>query len=227
MACAYIILFQKMFFSLDAILLNSTFGTLDVHTFVKSVDSSWINAHRDVPVIDVLLLHGAKYSSKTWEDIGTLDILSRSGYRAVAIDLPGYGRTPRSHIPPDELILQLINSLNMKKVVLVSPSVSGHFSIPFLVAHPERIAVYVPVAPVFPKKTFDISELSQASFPSLVVFGDHDRAGKVRSREMLKWKLSTPLEMTGAGHACYLDQPLKFNSELISFLNEQRSANTL
>ncbi|XP_077861632.1 uncharacterized protein LOC144342154, partial [Saccoglossus kowalevskii] len=36
----------------------------------------------------VLLLHGAKYSSQNWFDIGTPQHFARFGYRAVAIDLP-------------------------------------------------------------------------------------------------------------------------------------------
>ena len=41
--------------------------------------------------LDVLFLHGAKFSSQTWYDkpMQSLQILSKLGYNAVAIDLPG------------------------------------------------------------------------------------------------------------------------------------------
>ena len=41
--------------------------------------------------LDVLFLHGMKFSSQTWFDkpMQSLQILSKLGYNAVAIDLPG------------------------------------------------------------------------------------------------------------------------------------------
>ena len=37
----------------------------------------------------VLLLHGAAFSSSTWSDLGTLQLLAAMGHRALAIDIPG------------------------------------------------------------------------------------------------------------------------------------------
>jgi len=37
--------------------------------------------------VDVLLLHGRKFSSKTWKDLKTINILGQNGHRTVAVDL--------------------------------------------------------------------------------------------------------------------------------------------
>lgn len=37
----------------------------------------------------MVLLHGQAFTSKTWEELGTLGLLASSGYQALALDLPG------------------------------------------------------------------------------------------------------------------------------------------
>lgn len=45
--------------------------------------------------ITLLLLHGAAFTSKTWEDsIPTIQTMCVLGYRVVDLDLPGHGKTP-------------------------------------------------------------------------------------------------------------------------------------
>lgn len=74
------------------------------------------------------------------------------GHRAVAIDLPGYGQSPESpNLPrPVVFISELIKALHMdsQPIVIISPSMSGKYSLPFLTTHPEKVKGYVPVAPV-------------------------------------------------------------------------------
>lgn len=37
----------------------------------------------------MVLLHGQAFTSKTWEELGTMALLAVNGYQALAMDLPG------------------------------------------------------------------------------------------------------------------------------------------
>lgn len=39
--------------------------------------------------LQMVLLHGQAFTSKTWEELGTLSLLASNGYQALALDLPG------------------------------------------------------------------------------------------------------------------------------------------
>lgn len=42
----------------------------------------------------------------------------------------------------------VLQELGMQRPVLVSPSMSGRFALPFLLVHGDRLAGFVPIAPV-------------------------------------------------------------------------------
>lgn len=67
---------------------------------------------------------------------------------AAAIDLPGYGRSKEARAQPGEFLVEFLPALDIGRPVVVSPSMSGSFSFPLVLEHPERIAGFVPVAPV-------------------------------------------------------------------------------
>ena len=55
---------------------------------------------------DILLLHGARFQAATWKELTTLDRLDDAGYRPHAIDLPGFGKSPRCAVT-HETVLQV------------------------------------------------------------------------------------------------------------------------
>ncbi len=90
------------------------------------------------------------FSSNTWFELGTIQFLAALNYRTVAIDLPGFGKSTKgSHNSEDSKFLHiLIEKLNLKNPVIVSPSYSGRYSLPYLVEFGNKMAGYIPVSPV-------------------------------------------------------------------------------
>lgn len=126
----------------------------------------------------VLLLHGAAYRASTWRDeLPTLQTLAALGHRAVAVDLPGHGNTAETiHAPARVGFLAAAVAVLFRagpRPVVVSPSMSGSYSVPALLDDPGVMCGYVPVAPGAaadrPESDFDAVRV-----PTLIVQGEED-----------------------------------------------------
>ncbi|XP_071611850.1 protein ABHD14A isoform X2 [Heliangelus exortis] len=175
--------------------------------------------------LDVLFLHGQAFTSKTWEALGTLALLAGEGYRAVAIDLPGYGNSPPSEIvskAQDRVAFldYVFQELGMQRPILVSPSMSGRFALPFLLARGEHLAGFVPVAPVG-TKDYTAEQYQQVQTPTLIMYGDRDTTLGPQALQSLRHLPRHRVTMVpNAGHACYLDKPEEFHQALLGFLHQ-------
>jgi pimeloyl-ACP methyl ester carboxylesterase len=195
-----------------------------IEAFQVDVGGQAIHGRRAGPAsgAPVLLLHGAAFDSQTWEKLGTLKALADAGLRAVAVDLPGYGQSKAAQADPQTFLGALIEALHLERPVVVSPSMSGSFSLPLVEAHPERLAGFVPVAPVgavaFAART------RNSPLPVLVVWGEKDRLFPPAQAETLaaSFRDAKLLILPGARHPAYLDQPDPFHRELIAFTEEVR-----
>ncbi|XP_030062317.1 protein ABHD14A [Microcaecilia unicolor] len=173
---------------------------------------------------DILLLHGQSFTSKTWQDLGTLSLLSEHGYRAVALDLPGYGESLESRAIPEkgraDYLLRIIETLSIKQPVLISPSMSGLYSLPLLLQHGDRLKGFVPIAPVG-TKSYTKEQYKLVQTPTLIVYGEKDTNLGMQSLEnLVKIPTHTVIVLTGAKHACYLDNPTTFHKALLDFLGK-------
>jgi len=179
--------------------------------------------------MDVLLLHGKKFSSKTWLDLSTLKHLAERGHRAVAVDLPGFGRSDSaSSLDWDneqgfknrEAFLQsLMATLHLRQPAIVSPSMSGAFSLPLLVNRPNSVGAYVPVAPVYTPK-FASELYMRTRVPTLIVVGDLDtNLGVISVKNLKNLPLHKVLTLPNARHPAYLDQPDMWHKNLVEFLD--------
>ena len=166
---------------------------------------------------DLLLLHGAAFSAETWRELGTLSLAAAEGLHVFAVDLPGFGDTPRSQLGREEFLVALIAVLELETPTVVSPSMSGGFTLPVLLEHPELLGGWVAVAPA--GVSGPPAGLSSLDLPTLVVWGSEDNVFPLEQGRRLAQTIpgAELLVLEGARHPCYLDQPKLFHERVLAF----------
>jgi abhydrolase domain-containing protein 14 len=166
----------------------------------------------------VLLLHGRAFSSATWLELGTLAHLAESGFRAVAVDLPGYGQSERSEGELDTLLEELLAELGLERPVIVAPSMSGLCAFPLVIRRPELVGGFAPVAPVGAPSYGP--KLRGSRVPTLIFWGEADSIFPAsQAGDLAAWFTGSceVVVVPGARHPCYLDRPELFHERLVGF----------
>ncbi len=111
-----------------------------IHINVNGYNLHLLEAGTGSPV---LLLHGLAVSAEDWRP--TIELLSRSGYRAIAVDALGFGKSdkPRSADYNLQLFADLyaglLDKLGIEQATFVGHSMGGKFTLATAVLHPRRI----------------------------------------------------------------------------------------
>eukprot|EP00040_Diaphanoeca_grandis_P012319 m.62501 g.62501 ORF g.62501 m.62501 type:complete len:360 (-) comp23166_c0_seq1:248-1327(-) len=222
--------FEEMFIEHPDIFNVSVLKELTIQARVQSVYVShsipneprmWgRKLNKDVP--PVILLHGAHFSSSTWDTTNTITALVTAGYHVYTVDLPGYGRSEGTVDQPlrEDFLRGLIAKLEIVKPFIVSPSMSGSFSVPFIRDYPREVSGLVAIA---------ATNLKQISAPTwkilgeklwiMYVYGEKDEV--IGAPGAKYFENATDIEvfkMKQGSHPCYLDNPKQFNQKLLKFL---------
>lgn len=182
---------------------------------VRFLSAERVSGDRGVPVV---LLHGARFEAATWRDIGTIEFLARRGHRVVAVDLPGFGRSPEAEIDAETFLAALLKALGVERPVVVSPSMSGRVALPLLTAQSGLVSGWVAVAPVGIGQHRE--SLGGINCPVLAIWGENDSVVPREWQGVLVEAVpgAEAVVLDAAGHACYMDDAPGFHAAVGEFL---------
>ncbi len=204
--------------------MNISHETVDLHgekvfyRFLKNSTSSR----------SILLLHGMSFTSADWERHALIERLSDLGFNIVAVDYPGFGKTPDisgySVKPGDPLkcadfIRDFRESLNVKFHSIIGPSLGGFITLSAVAMYPDVTDTAIAVAPAWTERIEDA--LRNVQIPILLIWGSRDRIVPLeRGRELASSLRSATLKVVdGAGHPVYLEKPDEFLSLVSDFVS--------
>ncbi len=165
----------------------------------------------------ILLLHGKAFQAETWKELGTLEKLADAGFFAVALDLPGFGKSAEAPLTPEKVINGVMNSANINKAIVVGPSMGGKISLEYSLDHPERVSGLVLIGSVGIDENRD--RLAELPSSTLILWGENDQISDPANAALLHASISGSklIVFAGAKHPCYLEQPELWHESLLNF----------
>jgi pimeloyl-ACP methyl ester carboxylesterase len=99
----------------------------------------------------VVLLHGSSYYSWYWEN--TMQALTAAGFRVIAIDRLGWGRSSKPIIPYDvnlhaSNVIAILDHLGIEQAALAGHSLGGRLASSYAHIYPDRVSHVIMVNPI-------------------------------------------------------------------------------
>ncbi|MBM9536918.1 alpha/beta fold hydrolase [Desulfobulbus alkaliphilus] len=165
----------------------------------------------------VVLLHGKMFQAETWRELGTLDVLAGLGLRVLAVDMPGFGKSPACEVPSIEILDRLCQEFDLPPAVFIGPSMGGRIALEFAIRFPQQIAGLILIGAVGVEE--NRSGLPRIAAPTLVVWGADDQVSPLANSDLLLAGISNASReiYPQAPHPCYLVQPERWHASLRSF----------
>ena len=134
----------------------------------------------------VVLLHGNNFAGFYFG--GMIDALRKEGFRVIAPDQIGYGRSTKAIIPYNfydwaRNTRQLLQSLNIEKAMIVGHSMGGMLAARFATQYPdmtERVVVYNPIGLIDGRFNRPVDSVDEAYKRTLTGTYQTIRAGIMR-----------------------------------------------
>lgn len=159
----------------------------------------------------LVFVHGLGSHLKFWRY--QLDTFAQQGFRVLAVDLPGFGKSDKPASFPyttdsfADVVLALLDELKLGRVVLVGHSMGGQTSLSFAIRHPERVDALVLTSPAGmeqfnPREQQWFINVFSSTFvksaPEYAIWGSV-RAGNFRRwRDELNWLVEERVRMAKA-----------------------------
>jgi pimeloyl-ACP methyl ester carboxylesterase len=129
---------------------TTDYGGSDMNVTVRTNDRFVTVAGRKIRYLEegsgapAILLHGASLGSSADVFRRNLRVLGANGIRAIAFDLPGYGKSDRAEEQTasyrKKFIIGLMDALKIERAALIAHSASGNMGLSVAMDHPDRIS---------------------------------------------------------------------------------------
>jgi 2,6-dioxo-6-phenylhexa-3-enoate hydrolase len=121
--------------------MNIAVRTDDRFVKVDGINIRYLEEGSGVPAI---LLHGSSLGSSADVFRRNLHALGRHGIRAIAVDLPGFGKSDAadgsSAAAPKTFVLRFMDALGLERAALIGHSSAGSAVVSMALAHPQRVS---------------------------------------------------------------------------------------
>lgn len=194
----------------------------------KAIDVSFLEScprnPTDCPPQTVLLLHDRYCTSKVWDEVGSLTLLSAMGYRAVAFDIPRYGDSSDVEVCDKSQFLQsFMDGADIVAPIIVVADIGGQYVIPYLLQHsgrtlPDKVRGCVAVAPTNTEQVLCDERSRHVHVPVLSIYGDDDHSGSPARNMHAMFPHHTLLQVQGCGLRYYVNETDDFHYLLYNAL---------
>lgn len=171
----------------------------------------------DFSTTPLVFLHGKAFQAETWQELGTLQAAIDAGFSILALDLPGFGKSPAADIPPEKVIKAVMEAASIENGILIGPSMGGKIALEFSLNNPENVAGLVLIGAVGVEENRD--RLNKLPSKSLILWGENDQISDPANGVLLNKEISGSelVVFQGAKHPCYLEQPELWHTTLLNF----------